>query len=238
MGRRTRATCRRTSSSCTTRSHRRPALDQQGGDLPRSWPGSSPADDDLRRAAHAAAPEPRPDRRRAGLPGSAEQHRRRQHGRRDGAQVVPVRSPRSLSSSSSRTSSASSRCRPTPTDWITLFGTHIPNFSLYAATANLSIPLVLALVVFISYTAEGIRARGRSATSRASIPAGVDGADGGDSSSPLEVALEHDAAALALDSSVRQHPRRPPDHPVHGRRRWRCCSASRDSAGSRCRSAS
>ena len=34
-------------------------------------------------------------------------------------------------------------------------------------------------------------------------------------------ALEPDAHPLAVDSSVRQHPRRPPDHPVHGRRAGR-----------------
>ena len=54
---------------------------------------------------------------------------------------------------------------PTNTEHeITVFGTHIPSFSLYAATANLAIPLVLALVVFVSYTAEGCVRRGRSAT--------------------------------------------------------------------------
>src|ERR1019366_6161416 len=50
---------------------------------------------------------------------------------------------------------------PTNTEHeFTLFGLNIPSFSLYAATANLSIPLVFALVVFISYTAEGIRVKG------------------------------------------------------------------------------
>ena len=60
-----------------------------------------------------------------------------------------------------------------------MFGVEIPSFSLYAATANLSIPLVLALVVFVAYTIEGIRAKGSAATSRASIPAGVTGAMAG-----------------------------------------------------------
>ena len=40
-----------------------------------------------------------------------------------------------------------------------LFGAHIPSFALYAATANVSVPLILALVVFISFNAVGIRAR-------------------------------------------------------------------------------
>src|SRR5437879_12845492 len=44
---------------------------------------------------------------------------------------------------------------PTNTEHeITVFGVEVPSFSLYAATANLSIPLVLALVVFTSYTVE------------------------------------------------------------------------------------
>ena len=50
---------------------------------------------------------------------------------------------------------------PTNTEHeIDVFGLHIPSFSLYAATANLSIPLALALVVFVSYTFEGVRAKG------------------------------------------------------------------------------
>ena len=32
-----------------------------------------------------------------------------------------------------------------------LFGAHIPSFALYAATANISVPLVLALVVFVAF---------------------------------------------------------------------------------------
>jgi F-type H+-transporting ATPase subunit a len=41
-----------------------------------------------------------------------------------------------------------------------VFGAEIPSFSIYAATANLSIPLVLTLVVWVSYHVEGIRAKG------------------------------------------------------------------------------
>ena len=95
-------------------------------------------------------------------------------------------------------------------------GWHMPAFSLYAATANLSIPLVLALVVFVSYTVEGVRAKGPIGYLKGLIPAGVTGADGR-LHLRARAALEPHAAALALDSSVRQHPRRPPDHPVHGR---------------------
>ena len=58
---------------------------------------------------------------------------------------------------------------------IDIFGAHIPAFSLYAATANLSIPLVLALIVFVSYTSEGIRKKGVFGYLKGLIPAGVHG---------------------------------------------------------------
>src|SRR5579862_8184827 len=67
---------------------------------------------------------------------------------------------------------------PLPTNTaesVNIFGWHIPPFSLYAATANLSIPLVLAVVVFISYTAEGIRAKGPLGYLRSLVPGGVTG---------------------------------------------------------------
>jgi F-type H+-transporting ATPase subunit a len=50
---------------------------------------------------------------------------------------------------------------PTNTEHtVSVFGLEIPSFTIYAATANLSIPLVLTLVVWISYHVEGIRAKG------------------------------------------------------------------------------
>jgi F-type H+-transporting ATPase subunit a len=50
---------------------------------------------------------------------------------------------------------------PTNTEHeITVFGLQIPAFAIYAATANLSIPLVLTLVVWFSYHVEGIRSKG------------------------------------------------------------------------------
>ena len=65
---------------------------------------------------------------------------------------------------------------PTNTEHeISIFGAHIPSFSIYAATANLSIPLVLALVVFISYTVEGIRAKGAIGYLKGLVPGGVTG---------------------------------------------------------------
>jgi F-type H+-transporting ATPase subunit a len=56
-----------------------------------------------------------------------------------------------------------------------LFGAEIPAFALYAATANLSVPLVLALVVFVSYNIEGVRAKGAGGYLKSLIPAGVTG---------------------------------------------------------------
>jgi F-type H+-transporting ATPase subunit a len=50
---------------------------------------------------------------------------------------------------------------PTNTEHeVTVFGLQIPSFAIYAATANLSIPLVLTLVVWISYHVEGVRSKG------------------------------------------------------------------------------
>ncbi|HEX6752301.1 MAG TPA: F0F1 ATP synthase subunit A [Solirubrobacterales bacterium] len=50
---------------------------------------------------------------------------------------------------------------PTNTEHtVDVFGLEIPSFAIYAATANLSIPLVLTLVVWISYHVEGVRAKG------------------------------------------------------------------------------
>jgi len=43
---------------------------------------------------------------------------------------------------------------------VDVFGLDVPSLALYAATANLSIPLVLTLVVWVSYHVEGIRAKG------------------------------------------------------------------------------
>ena len=48
----------------------------------------------------------------------------------------------------------------------------IPAFAIYAATANVSVPLVLALIVFVSYTTEGIRAKGPLGYLKSLIPAG------------------------------------------------------------------
>jgi F-type H+-transporting ATPase subunit a len=67
---------------------------------------------------------------------------------------------------------------PLPTNThekIDVLGFEIPSFALYAATANLSVPLVLALIVFVSYNVEGIRAKGVGGYLKSLVPAGVTG---------------------------------------------------------------
>jgi F-type H+-transporting ATPase subunit a len=56
-----------------------------------------------------------------------------------------------------------------------LFGAHIPSFALYAATANVSVPLVLAMITFIAFNWEGLRAHGPIGYVKSLIPAGVRG---------------------------------------------------------------
>ena len=62
---------------------------------------------------------------------------------------------------------------PTNTEHpIHIGGLEIPSFAIYAATANISVPLVLALVVFIAYNVEGIRAKGFGGYLKSLIPRG------------------------------------------------------------------
>jgi F-type H+-transporting ATPase subunit a len=52
---------------------------------------------------------------------------------------------------------------PLPTnthETVNIFGLELPAFALYAATANISVPLALTLVVWFSYHVEGIREKG------------------------------------------------------------------------------
>jgi F-type H+-transporting ATPase subunit a len=58
---------------------------------------------------------------------------------------------------------------------IDIFGIAFPAFALYAATANLSIPLVLTLTVFTLYQLEGIRKHGPIKYLKGWLPAGVSG---------------------------------------------------------------
>jgi F-type H+-transporting ATPase subunit a len=65
---------------------------------------------------------------------------------------------------------------PTNTEHtVNIFGVEVPSLALFAATANLSVPLVLTLVVWISYHVEGIRAKGLRRYLAGWIPAGVEG---------------------------------------------------------------
>ena len=64
---------------------------------------------------------------------------------------------------------------PTNTEHeITVFGLQIPAFAIYAATANLSIPLVLTLVVWLSYHFEGIRSKGLIPYLKSWLPPGLE----------------------------------------------------------------
>jgi F-type H+-transporting ATPase subunit a len=65
---------------------------------------------------------------------------------------------------------------PTNTEHtFSLFGAEIPAFAIYAATANISVPLVLALIVFVSYNVEGIRAKGFVGYLKSLVPEGISG---------------------------------------------------------------
>jgi F-type H+-transporting ATPase subunit a len=65
---------------------------------------------------------------------------------------------------------------PLPTNThekVNIFGVDFPSFAIYAATANLSIPLVLTLVVWFSYQVEGVRAKGFVPYVQSWIPRGT-----------------------------------------------------------------
>ncbi len=67
---------------------------------------------------------------------------------------------------------------PLPTNThedINIFGFAIPSFAIYAATANIAIPLVLTLFVWVAYHVEGIRAQGFIPYLKSWIPAGTPG---------------------------------------------------------------
>lgn len=64
---------------------------------------------------------------------------------------------------------------PTNTEHpVELFGMEVPSFALYAATANISIPLVLTLVVWILYQSEGIRHHGPIKYLKSWLPSGLE----------------------------------------------------------------
>lgn len=53
-------------------------------------------------------------------------------------------------------------------------GLEIPSFAIYAATANIAIPLVLTLVVWLSYHVEGIRSKGLVPYFKSWLPPGLE----------------------------------------------------------------
>lgn len=66
---------------------------------------------------------------------------------------------------------------PTNTEHtVDILGLNVPTFAIYAATANLSVPLVLTLMVWFSYHIEGVRAKGFVGYLKSWVPAGVEGA--------------------------------------------------------------
>ena len=62
---------------------------------------------------------------------------------------------------------------------VVIFGAHIPAFALYAATANISVTLILSFVVWIAYHVEGIRAKGFFGYFRSWLPTGTPRGPGG-----------------------------------------------------------
>jgi F-type H+-transporting ATPase subunit a len=58
---------------------------------------------------------------------------------------------------------------------VDVFGIAVPAFAIYAATANLSVPLMLTLMVWISYQVQGIREHGVRRYFAGWIPSGTPG---------------------------------------------------------------
>lgn len=66
---------------------------------------------------------------------------------------------------------------PLPTnteETFNVFGVAIPSFAIYAATANISIPIALTLVVWVSYHVEGVRAKGLVPYLKSWLPPGLE----------------------------------------------------------------
>lgn len=55
-----------------------------------------------------------------------------------------------------------------------VFGAHIPAFQIYAATANISVTLMLTLLVWFSYHVEGVRAKGAGGYVKGWLPGGLE----------------------------------------------------------------
>jgi F-type H+-transporting ATPase subunit a len=65
---------------------------------------------------------------------------------------------------------------PTNTEHpVDVFGFEVPALAIYAATANLSIPLALTLVVWVAYHVEGVRVKGLVGFTKSFVPPGITG---------------------------------------------------------------
>jgi len=66
---------------------------------------------------------------------------------------------------------------PLPTntqETVDIFGLSVPTFAIYAATANISVPLMLTILVWITYNVEGIRTQGFLPYFRSWLPPGLE----------------------------------------------------------------
>jgi F-type H+-transporting ATPase subunit a len=66
---------------------------------------------------------------------------------------------------------------PLPTntqETVEIFGIAVPTFAIYAATANISVPLMLTLIVWISYNLEGVRRHGFFGYLKTWLPPGLE----------------------------------------------------------------
>jgi F-type H+-transporting ATPase subunit a len=66
---------------------------------------------------------------------------------------------------------------PLPTnteETVDIFGIPVPTFAIYAATANISVPLMLTLIVWFSYNIEGVREHGLFGYLKTWLPPGLE----------------------------------------------------------------
>ena len=130
-------------------------------------------DDGLDRAPHDAEAEPGPDRGRGRLRPDQKHDHRRQPRRQDGGRWFPFLA--ALFFWIWFSNMIGFLPLPTNTEHtVNVFGAEIPAFAIYAATANISIPLALTLVVWVSYHVEGIRAKGLVAYLAGWLPPGLE----------------------------------------------------------------
>ncbi len=201
--------------------HRRDRhVDQQGRPLHRARLGDHVHGDDLHRQPDAGEAEQGADGGRGDLRHGpqADHHATTSTTRwpRRGSRS----SPRSSSSSSSRTSSATSRCRPTPSTRSTSSASRSPRSPSTRRPRTSRSRWSSPSSSGSSTTIEGIRAHGPIGYLKTWLPAGLEDMNpigkGADLRDRGDLALR--PPDLALRSTLRQHPRRPPAAALHGRR--------------------